>query len=235
MAHDHNCLYVIHLSENAAEVATCRERYGCTPVQHLDTMGLLNERTLAVHCVILEDQDIEILARRGVKVAHCPESNMKLASGAAPAVQMLKAGITLGLGTDGSASNNDVDMFGEMNTTAKLHKVIQMDPTAMNAETTLHAATLGGAACLHAETEIGTLTIGKKADIIVLDLNQPHLTPLYNIPSHLVYAARGADVIHSVINGRLVMYNRQLLTLDEKAILARMGEISRGILTARNR
>ncbi len=235
LAHDHNCLYVIHLSENAAEVATCRERYGCTPVQHLDTMGLLNERTLAVHCVILEDQDIEILARRGVKVAHCPESNMKLASGAAPAVQMLKAGITLGLGTDGSASNNDVDMFGEMNTTAKLHKVIQMDPTAMNAETTLHAATLGGAACLHAETEIGTLTIGKKADIIVLDLNQPHLTPLYNIPSHLVYAARGADVIHSVINGRLVMYNRQLLTLDEKAILARMGEISRGILTARNR
>jgi 5-methylthioadenosine/S-adenosylhomocysteine deaminase len=235
LAHDHNCPYVIHLSENAAEVATCRERYGCTPVQHLDNLGLLGERTLAVHCVILDDKEIETLARRGVKVAHCPESNMKLASGAAPAVQMLKAGITLGLGTDGSASNNDVDMFGEMNTAAKLHKVIHMDPTAMNAETTLHAATLGGAACLHAASDIGTLAVGKKADIIVLDLNQPHLTPLYNIPSHLVYAARGADVIHSIINGRQVMHNRKLLTLDEEAILARMGEISRGILTARNR
>ncbi|MDP3694964.1 MAG: amidohydrolase, partial [Desulfocapsaceae bacterium] len=235
LAHDHNCPYVIHLSENAVEVSTCRERYGCTPVQHLDNLGLLNERTLAVHCVMLESQEIETLAQRKVKVAHCPESNMKLASGAAPAVQMLKAGITLGLGTDGSASNNNVDMFGEMNTAAKLHKVIHMDPTAMNAETTLHAATLGGAACLHAASEIGTLTVGKKADIIVLDLNQPHLTPLYNIPSHLVYAARGADVIHSIINGRQVMHNRKLLTLDEEAILARMGEISRGILTARNR
>jgi 5-methylthioadenosine/S-adenosylhomocysteine deaminase len=235
LAHDHNCPYVIHLSENAAEVATCRERYGCTPVQHLDRLGLLDERTLAVHCVILDDQEIETLAARKVKVAHCPESNMKLASGAAPAVQMLKAGITLGLGTDGSASNNDVDMFGEMNTAAKLHKVIHMDPTAMNAETTLHAATLGGAACLHAASDIGTLAVGKKADIIVLDLNQPHLTPLYNIPSHLVYAARGADVIHSIINGKQVMHNRKLLTLDEEAILARMGEISRGILTARNR
>jgi len=110
-----------------------------------------------------------------------------------------------------------------------------MNPTAMNAETTLHMATLGGATCLQAESEIGTLTVGKKADIIVLDLNQPHLTPLYNIPSHLVYAARGADVIHSFINGRMVMHNRKLLTLDEGSILARMQEIGRDILTARNR
>ena len=235
LAHDHGCPYVIHLSENAAEVATCRERYGWTPVQYLDKLGLLNEQTLAVHCVMVDDQDIETLATRGVKVAHCPESNMKLASGIAPAVQMLKAGITLGLGTDGSASNNDVDMFGEMNTAAKIHKVSHMDPTVMNAETTLHTATIGGASCLQAATEIGTLAVGKKADIIVLDLNQPHLTPLYNIPSNLVYAARGADVIHSIINGRLVMRNRQLLTLDEEAILARMGEIGRHILTTRNR
>ena len=234
LALDHNCPYVIHLSENAAEVAVCRERYGCTPVEHLDRLGLLGERTLAVHCVMLTDQEIETLARRKVKVAHCPESNMKLASGAAPAIQMLQAGITLGLGTDGSASNNDVDMFGEMNTAAKLHKVINMDPTAMNAETTLHAATLGGAACLQAASEIGTLAVGKKADIIVLDLNQPHLTPLYNIPSHLVYAARGADVIHSIINGQVVMRNRQLLTLNEEAILARMQEIGRHIQSTKN-
>ncbi|MFH2123833.1 MAG: amidohydrolase [Pseudomonadota bacterium] len=235
LAAEHNCPYVIHLSENAAEVAVCRERYGCSPVEHLERLGLLNERTLAVHCVIMSEEEIDTLARHGVKVSHCPESNMKLASGEPPAVKMLEAGITLGLGTDGSASNNDVDMFGEMNTVAKLHKVINMDPTAMNAETTLHAATLGGAACLQAESEIGTLTVGKKADIIVLDLNQPHLTPLYNIPSHLVYAARGADVIHSFINGRQVMHNRQLLTLDEKAILARMQEIGRQIQAERNR
>ena len=235
VARDRDCPYVIHLSENAAEVATCRERYGYTPVQHLDNLGLLDEQTLAVHCVVLDDQDIETLAARRVKVAHCPESNMKLASGAAPAAQMLKAGITLGIGTDGSASNNDVDMFGEMNTAAKLQKVVNMDPTAMNAETTLHAATLGGAACLHAADEIGTLAVGKKADIIVIDLNQPHLTPLYNIPSHLVYAARGADVIHSVINGRMVMRNRQLLTLDEEAILTRMREIGLQIQITRNR
>jgi len=235
MATEHNCPYVIHLSENAAEVAVCRERYGCTPVEHLEKLGLLNNRTLAVHCVILDDKEIEILAAHGVKVAHCPESNMKLASGKAPAVQLLNAGVTLGLGTDGSASNNDVDMFGEMNSAAKLHKVINMNPTAMNAETTLHMATLGGATCLQAESEIGTLTVGKKADIIVLDLNQPHLTPLYNIPSHLVYAARGADVIHSIINGRMVMRNRKLLTLDEGAILARMEEIGRDILLSRNR
>jgi 5-methylthioadenosine/S-adenosylhomocysteine deaminase len=235
LASEHNCPYVIHLSENAVEIAVCRDRYGCTPVEHLNNLGLLNERTLAVHCVILDNKEIETLAGRQVKVAHCPESNMKLASGEPPAVRLLEAGITLGLGTDGSASNNDVDMFGEMNTAAKLHKVINMDPTAMNAETTLHTATLGGAACLHAEGEIGSLEVGKKADIIVLDLNQPHLTPLYNIPSHLVYAARGADVIHSVINGQVVMRNRRLLTLDEEAILARMRQISRDIRIMRNR
>lgn len=235
LAADHNCPYVIHLSENAAELAVCRERYDCSPVEHLDRLGLLNERTLAVHCVMLDDQEIETLAKGGVKVAHCPESNMKLASGAAPAVKMLDAGITLGLGTDGSASNNDVDMFGEMNTAAKLHKVVNMDPTAMNAETTLHTATMGGAACLQAESEIGSLAVGKKADIIVLDLNQPHLTPLYNIPSHLVYAARGADVVHSIINGRQVMRNRQLLTLDEESILVRMREIGQHIQSTRSR
>lgn len=234
LAAAHDCPYVIHLSENAEEVSLCRERYGRSPVEHLNDLGLLNERTIAVHSVILDDNEIKTLARQKVKVAHCPESNMKLASGKPPAVQLLNAGIILGLGTDGSASNNDVDMFGEMNTAAKLHKVLNMDPTAMNAETTLHMATLGGAACLQAEAEIGTLSVGKKADIIVLDLNQPHLTPLYNIPSHLVYAARGADVIHSIIDGKVVMRNRQLLTLDEEAIMGRMRGIGQEITSQRN-
>ncbi len=154
---------------------------------------------------------------------------MKLASGTAPVVKMLEAGVKMGIGTDGAASNNDVDMFGEMNTVAKVHKVARMDPTAMNAEQTLHAATLGGAETLGAGKLTGSLEVGKKADLIVLNMNQPHLTPLYSIPSHLVYAARGADVVHSVINGRVVMKDRILLSLDEDRILAQMREMGQSI------
>ena len=220
LASDHQSLMVIHLSENTAEVDGCLTQYGCRPVEHLDRLGLLHERTLAAHCVMLSHSEIDLLAKRRVKVSHCPESNMKLASGTAPVPQMLEAGITLGLGSDGAASNNNVDLFGEMNSAAKLHKVTTMDPTVMDASTTLHAATQGGADCLLSGHTIGSLKTGKKADLIVLDLNQPHLTPLYHLPSHLVYAARGADVIHSMINGRLVMRNRHLLTLDEKDIIS---------------
>ena len=234
MAADEEALYVIHLSENEEEVRTCRERYGRTPVDHLEALGLLGPRVVAGHCVVLTEGEIALLAERGVKVAHCPESNLKLASGIAPVVQMLAAGICVGLGTDGGSSNNDVDLFGEMNTAAKIHKVDRMDPTVMNAEITLHAATLGGAGVLGASGLIGSIEPGKKADCIVLDLDQPHLTPLYNPASHLVYAARGSDVIHSVINGRLVMRNRQLLTLDESAILARAAELGAGFRSRRD-
>ena len=229
MAEDKNALYVIHLSENQEEINTCVERYGRSPVMHLEALGLLNERVVADHCVMVTDEEMALLAERGVKVAHCPESNMKLASGIAPVTRMLRAGLTIGIGTDGSASNNDVDMFGEMNSAAKLQKVATMDPTAMDAATTLRAATIGGAAVLGAEREIGSLEPGKKADLIVLDLNQPHLTPVYNPVSHLVYAARGADVIHSVIGGRVIMRQRRLLTLDEDAILAEMARIGADI------
>ncbi|MDR2550126.1 MAG: amidohydrolase [Desulfobulbus sp.] len=234
MAAEEEALYAIHLSENEEEVRTCRERYGRTPVEHLEALGLLGPRVVAGHCVVLTAEEIALMAERGVKVAHCPESNLKLASGIAPVVRMLEAGICVGLGTDGSSSNNDVDLFGEMNTAAKIHKVERMDPTAMNAETTLHTATLGGAGVLGASSLIGSIELGKKADCIVLDLDQPHLTPLYHPASHLVYAARGSDVIHSVINGRLVMRNRRLLTLDEPAILARAAEIGAGFRRGRD-
>ena len=153
----------LHLSENAAEVATCRERYGATPTRHLDRLGLLGDTTLAAHCVVLDDGDIELLAERGVKVSHCVESNLKLASGIAPVVRLLERGITVSLGTDGSASNNNLDMFGEMNCVAKVHKVDRMDPTVMNAETTLAAATLSGARALGMAERIGSLAVGKKA------------------------------------------------------------------------
>lgn len=234
MARDEGTLYVIHLAENAEEVQTCRERYGCTPVEHLESLGLLGPNVVADHCVMLSEGEIALLAQRGVKVAHCPESNLKLASGIAPVPEMLAAGITVGIGTDGSASNNDVDMFGEMNTAAKIQKIRRMDPTVMAADLTLRAATMGGATVLGAEGYIGSLEPGKKADCIVLDLDQPHLTPMYHPVSHLVYAARGGDVLHSVINGRLVMRNRQLLTLDEAAILARAAEIGDRFRRIRN-
>ena len=196
---------------------------------HLEKLGLLDGRVVADHCVMLTPEETELLARRDVKVAHCPESNMKLASGIAPVPEMLAAGLTVGLGTDGSASNNNVDMFGEMNSAAKLHKVKALDPTVMPADTVLEMATMGGAKVLGAEAEIGSLEPGKKADLIVLDLNQPHLTPLYNIPSHMVYAARGADVVHSVINGRIVMKDRSLTTLDESAILSKIADLAERI------
>lgn len=233
LAEKHDCLYVIHLSESRDEVENCRKQYGTTPVRHLDALGVLNNRTLAAHCVKLDKEEISLLSERQVHVSHCIESNMKLASGIAPVPELLEQGVLVSIGTDGSGSNNDVDMFSEMSSVAKTHKAIILDPTTMDAETTLHAATLGGAAALNAETRIGTLNTGKKADLIVLDLNQPHLTPLYNLPSHLVYAARGADVIHSIINGRIIMENRVIKTLDEAAIINRMHEIGKKMVAMR--
>ncbi len=229
VAQANNSLYVIHLSENEAEVNTCKDRYNCSPVHHLDKLGLLSTNTLAAHCVILSDEEIRLMAKRGASVSHCIESNMKLASGTAPITAMLAAGVKVGIGTDGAASNNDVDMFTEMDSVAKMQKVITMDSTSMNASQTLHAATLGGAETLKADQQIGSLAIGKKADVIVLNMNQPHLTPLYDVPSHLVYAARGADVTHSIIDGKVVMKNRKLMTMDEDRLLADMRQMSEKI------
>lgn len=226
LAEDTGSLLVIHLAETDFEVQTCRQQHGATPVRHLDRLGLLSKRTLAAHCVHLDEEEIELLAKRGTSVSHCVESNLKLGSGIAPIPRLLQHGVTVSIGTDGSASNNDVDLFSEMSSVAKVHKGVSLNPTVMSAETTLRTATLGGAEALGAAERIGTLAPGKRGDLIVLDLNQPHLTPLYNIPSHLVYAARGGDVLHSLIDGRIVMQNRQLLTIDEPAIIAGMREMS---------
>jgi 5-methylthioadenosine/S-adenosylhomocysteine deaminase len=233
LADEFNSRYVIHLSETDTEVATCRQRYGVSPVDHLHQLGLLNDRVLAAHCVKLSSKEIAVLAKHRVKVSHCLESNLKLASGVAPVPEMLASGVTVSIGTDGPASNNDVDMFSEMSSVAKVHKVVAMDPTVMDAETTLRCATLSGAEALGSEQQIGTLSAGKKADIIVLDLAQPHLTPIYNIASHLVYTARGGDVMHSLINGRLVMQNRELLRIDEQAVISAMQDIRHSVLANR--
>ncbi|PIE73922.1 MAG: S-adenosylhomocysteine deaminase [Deltaproteobacteria bacterium] len=228
IAADNAALYQIHLSETKDEVNTCMERYKVSPVRHLEQLQLLSERVLAAHCVQVTLEEIELLAEKGVKVAHCVESNMKLASGIAPVVDLLDAGVIVGIGTDGAASNNDVDMFGEMNSVAKLHKVVRMDPTVMDADRTLYAATRGGAAALGVADHVGSLEPGKAADCIVLDFSSPHLVPVYSPVSHLVYAARGSDVLHSVISGKVIMRDRQVLTLDENALVERVQTIIAG-------
>jgi 5-methylthioadenosine/S-adenosylhomocysteine deaminase len=213
-AREAGILYLMHLLENKDEVDTILTRYGKKPVQHLLDLGVLDTQTIAVHCNWLTKEDMAVFADLGVKVSHNPESSMKLAAGVAPVPEMLRHGITVGIGTDGCASNNDLDMFREMDTAAKIHKVKLLDPTVMSAETVLKMATIGGAKVLGLDNLIGSIEAGKQADIILVDMNQPHLTPLYNCYSQLVYAARGADVRTSIINGRIVMKDRQLLTID---------------------
>jgi 5-methylthioadenosine/S-adenosylhomocysteine deaminase len=215
---------VIHVAETMSEVAEVQQKYGMAPIEYLRSVGLLGPHLIADHCVHLEETDITVMAEHGVKVVHNPESNMKLASGIAPIPEMLSHGLTVALGTDGCASNNNLDLFTEMDLAAKLHKIKTMDPTVMDAITVLRMATIEGAKALGFEEIIGSLEKGKKADIIVVDTNKPHLTPMYNPYSHLVYAARGNDVIHSIINGQVVMEDRKLVTLELDDVMLRAQE-----------
>ena len=219
MALSYEVPLIIHLAETVSELREVKNRYGMTPVEHLQSLGLLGPHLIADHCVHLTEKDIRILAEHDVKVIHNPESNMKLASGVAPIPALLSSQITVGLGTDGCASNNNLDLLGEMDTAAKLHKVHAMDSTVMDALTVLRMATIEGAKALGIGEITGSLETGKKADVIVIDTRKPHLTPMYNPFSHLVYAARGSDVTHSIINGQLVMENRKLLHLDLSQVL----------------
>jgi len=221
---------IIHLAESKHEVEEVLKTYGKTPVRHMESLGLLSPNLIACHCVWLEEEEMDLLALRGVKVVHNPESNMKLASGVAPIPELLAKGVVVGLGTDGCASNNNLDLFREMDTCAKLHKVHRLDPTVMPSPVILEMATLGGAKVLGLEKEIGSLEVGKKADVIILDLDRPHLQPVYNVVSHLVYSAAGADVRDVIINGQIVMQDRRLLTLDEETILSKIRELREKIL-----
>lgn len=215
---------VIHLAENDPEVQAVMEKYGKRPVRHLADLGLLCPTLIADHCVALNDDDISLIALNGVKVVHNPESNMKLASGIAPVPRLLHEGVTVALGTDGCASNNNLDMFGEMDTCAKLHKVATMNPTVLPAHTVLQMATRNGADALGWGGLLGKIAPGMLADLIVVDFSKPHLTPAYNPASHLVYAAGAADVRTSIIGGRIVMEDRKLLTLDLEKIFAHVRE-----------
>jgi len=226
---EHKILFQIHLAETEAELEEAEQRYGMRPVEHLLKLGILDADTLCHHAVRVNEKEIELLAQSGVGISHNPESNMKLASGVAPLPKMLTAGVKVGLGTDGCASNNNMDLFQEMDTAAKLHKVHQGDPSLSSAVEMVEMATKGGAAALGMADIVGSLEPGKKADLITIDLNQPHLTPMYEPCSHLVYAARGADVRDVIIDGRMVMLKRQLVEMDEQEIMGKVREIAAAI------
>ena len=225
MARLNDAMLFIHLAETRTEVEQIQEQHYTTPLRYLESLGILDEDTVCVHCVWLDDDEIEILAKSEAKVSTCPQSNMKLASGIAPLKKILAAGIPVGLGTDSCASNNTLDMFAEMDMCAKLHKVKDLDPTALQAKTVLEMATRGGAYVIGLEQEIGSLTPRKKADIILLDMMQPHLQPFYN-PDQLVYAACGADVKSVIIDGKIVMQDRQILAFDVDETMAKVRKLA---------
>jgi 5-methylthioadenosine/S-adenosylhomocysteine deaminase len=219
LAARHSVPLLIHLAETADEVRTLREQSGLSPTGFLESIGFFAPRTLAAHGVWVSTDDIAILKRHDVGVSHNPESNMKLASGTAPVPQYLAAGVALGLGTDGAASNNDLDMFEAMRQAAFLHKLQSKDPRAVPAATALEMATLGGARALGMGDRIGSLEPGKRADLIVVGMARARQTPRYDPISHLVYATRGDDVVTTIVNGRVLMRDRKVLTLDEPAVL----------------
>ena len=212
-----------HLSETADEVAQSLQLTGMTPIAYMQEIGLFAVPTVAAHCVHATPAEITIMAERGVGVAHCPSSNMKLGSGIAPVPAMLNAGVTVGLGTDGAGSNNTLDVMREMRQTALMHKV-GGDPTAVNAMQALTLATRGGARAMR-QPDLGALRAGMLADVILVDLNGPHLQPgRGRVPSHLVYAAYGSDVDTTIVHGQVLMEGRRLLTLDVERIAAKVGE-----------
>ena len=215
---------LIHVAEAPFEIEQSRAKYGLTPVAYLERAGVLGPDVLGAHCVWVTHADIETLVHYGVGCAFNPSSNMKTAAGVMPTVDMLAAGQAIGLATDGAASNNNEDMFLEMDLAAKLQKVSRMDSRALPAEEVVAMATITGAKAMHMDKLIGSLEPGKKADLIIVDTSAPHATPMYNVYSALVYSLKASDVRTVVIGGKPVMEDRKMLTLDEPAILAKAQE-----------
>ncbi len=218
LSEKHGVPLVIHVAEAPTETEDIKKRFNATPAGYLESIGLLSNRVIAAHAVWLNDEDLKTFAAREVGVGHCPQSNTKLASGVARVPDMLKAGVNVGLGTDGAASNNDVSMWEEIDMAAKLHKLYANNPTVVNAKEALEMATIRGARAIHLEKEIGSLEPGKRADLIVVDINSVHQTPVYNIYSQLVYATKASDVESVMINGKMVMTGRRVLTIDEPSV-----------------
>jgi 5-methylthioadenosine/S-adenosylhomocysteine deaminase len=230
LAQEFGAIFITHASESKGELEIVQKRYGKTAIEHLDALGLLTPHTLLAHCVHLRDDEIALLAERHTKVAHCPESNLKLGSGIARVPDMLRAGVTVGLGTDGAASNNDLNMWGEMRTAALIQKGISFNPTSLPASQAFRMATIEGAKALGLDHLIGSLEVGKRADIAIVDFQRTHLIPFYDYYSHLVYAVDRSDVRDVIINGQVVMRDRELTTIDDIAVLDQAREIREKIM-----
>jgi 5-methylthioadenosine/S-adenosylhomocysteine deaminase len=213
-----------HAAETEREVADVTRDWGASPIQTLQKLGATESGVLAAHCVHVDEADLEIMGQENLRVAHNPSSNLKLASGFAPVPEFLRRGIATGLATDGAASNNNLDIWQEMRLAALMHKGASGDPTAVSARQALLMATREGARCLNLEHEIGSLEAGKKADVILLDFDQPHLTPRHNIISHLVYAAHNSDVDTVIVNGRVLLRGGEFTALDAARIGAKAQE-----------
>ncbi len=222
-------VFQIHVAETQNESELSGIPDGASPVKYLADLGVLDENTLASHCVWLNAVDISILADAGAAVSHNPESNMKLASGIAPVPALIHAGVPVGLGTDGCASNNNLDMFEAMGFAAKLHKAVTGDPTVLDAGTVVRMATIDGARTLGLDSLTGSIEPGKAADLIVLDTRRPHLSPMYHPDSHLVYAVRGADTIHVMVDGQMLVRDGRLVHMDIGEVIARAAEIGTAI------
>lgn len=232
LARETGSRFFIHLAETSTERDQSIKEHGLSPVRYLEKIGVLDENTVCVHCVWLDDEDILVLRDAGAAVASCPESNMKLGSGIAPLEKIYSAGIPVALGTDSSASNNNLDMFGELATAAKVHKASTLDPTVLPAGKIIEMATSGGARVLGLQEECGLLKSGGQADMIIIDLNKPHLTPMYESNSLLTYAATGSDVKTSIIGGRIVVENGLLQTIDLQETIDKVNKMAKKIRSA---
>jgi len=220
----------IHLSESKKEVEDSLSKHGRSPIQHMHHLGVFEHHTLAAHCVHLLPEDFQILSEQGVHVVHNPASNLKLGNGIAPLAQMLASGISVSLGTDGSASNNNLNLFEEMNLAALLAKGATQDPTVAPAYQVLKMATINGARALNLHRHVGTLEPGKKADLILIDLNQPHLFPHYHLDASLIYSAQASDVKTVMINGKIVMERGEMKTIDLEKMYDHIKRISHKLL-----
>ncbi|HVM94010.1 MAG TPA: amidohydrolase [Terriglobales bacterium] len=225
LARKYHAPILIHVSEMKKEAEDSQKNNGMSPVQYLDKLGILGPDVVAAHCIFVEEPDRKTLAQRGVGCVHNPSSNMMIASGVSPIPEMRAAGIAVGLGTDGPAgSNNDLDIMEEIDLAAKLAKITRMSPLALNAKAVVEMATIDGARALHMEKEIGSLERGKKADVILLSLDEPNAVPMYEPYAQIAYALKGSDVKTVVIGGRVVMHDHKLLTVDEAAAIAKARE-----------
>ena len=233
LAREFKVPWYTHLAETRQEAEEARRVHGQSGARHLESLGVLDSLKAAVHGIWLEDEEIALLARRGVDIVHCPESNMKLASGAGDVRKWLAAGIKVALGTDGAASNNDLDMIAEVGTAARLAKVVTGDPAELPAGQALDMALSGSAHALGLEGLAGRLEPGFFADLIVINTNAPHLTPLNDVPSAVAYQARGGDVRHVVVNGKLVVQDRKVLTFDLDAVTAEVRSLAEKVAGAK--